>query len=314
MNPTNMIIIFLMIVCPFMLINSLELENIKIAQYKTLEINRILDTATIDGSNALVKMGRNKEFIIDKNDAVETFLNTMYLNLEIMDNSILKQRLTAYIPAILIIDIDGCYVLSQDEYINLSGEKEMKLTWKPKKLYVYQQDNLAYNFTLTDYVTVYNITTKIFNNGTYAELKNKNIITMSSGKFEEIRRRTIIDNIEKDLSFYTIKHNEIAKTYGINYNFGLPVIENDDWNRTIDDVGMLVFFQGFPLGISNEKYNNYAFGGATIVHVKKYYTDINGKYYHKITTCPKITSSYEVKNSTQECASKGFRPCLECDP
>ena len=50
----------------------------------------------------------------------------------------------------------------------------------------------------------------------------------------------------------------------MSYNFNIPDIGRDQWNNTIDDISVLAFFQGMPMG-SDSYYNNYSLGGARIV-------------------------------------------------
>ena len=51
-------------------------------------------------------------------------------------------------------------------------------------------------------------------------------------------------------------------------NFALelqfPVIDDEDWVRALNDVGLLVFAQGFPV-LYGQKYEHYALGGARVI-------------------------------------------------
>ncbi|MNE83560.1 hypothetical protein D3C80_1803830 [compost metagenome] len=49
----------------------------------------------------------------------------------------------------------------------------------------------------------------------------------------------------------------------MSYIFTLPFISQEDWHNTLDDVGMMVFLQGIPIG--DQYYNNYALGGGRLL-------------------------------------------------
>ena len=50
----------------------------------------------------------------------------------------------------------------------------------------------------------------------------------------------------------------------------LPLIEYEEWYRTIQDISMLVLFQGYPYGNSiTGTYNRVAIGGARIAKRKE---------------------------------------------
>jgi hypothetical protein len=88
---------------------------------------------------------------------------------------------------------------------------------------------------------------------------------MEENSFEEERRRVIISLLKERMTYFMNHHNRIAKFYGINYEFTLPQIEKEEWYRSIDDVGMIVFFQGYPYGGSERGYyNRVLIGGARV--------------------------------------------------
>lgn len=78
---------------------------------------------------------------------------------------------------------------------------------------------------------------------------------------------------------------------GVTYEFNLPEIAREQWNNTIDDISVLAFFQGMPIGVDSY-YNNYSLGGTRIVQTSYLYAetlkDSSGnthKIYHK-EYCP----------------------------
>ncbi|NLD50409.1 MAG: hypothetical protein GX660_24985 [Clostridiaceae bacterium] len=319
MKITDLAIIFVVFTIPFSFMLGIKTDNVNYCTYKRIELNRMLDTAAQDAASTLVEAGIDNKFVINKEKAVETFFNLLYLNFNINMDSIAQKRLEAYVPVIVIVDYDGYHVLSSETFKGADGYKQIKQVWKPKKMYAYSDGTYAYSFSLDDYVRVYDTIGKSFVEGKRADLSGRvgSGIIQDEALFDQVRRRTIIDSIRRDINFYINRHNEIARQYAITYHFTLPVIDNEDWYRTVDDVGMLVFFQGLPVGLGKERFNSFALGGARIVKGQKYYIDTdadNIKRYHKDVNCPLLGSKDEILSSKGECAGKGYLPCRECRP
>lgn len=97
------------------------------------------------------------------------------------------------------------------------------------------------------------------------------IVTYASA-FHELRRNTIVDLITNVLTEEFNEHNDFMDTLGITYHFAVPAIGRDQWNNTIDDISVLAFFQGLPIG-SNSYYNNYSLGGTRIVRSSNLYAE-----------------------------------------
>jgi len=118
----------------------------------------------------------------------------------------------------------------------------------------------------------------------YDEYRN---VIASASDFHLFRRETIINLITSVLTEEFNEHNYYTKMLGITYEFNLPDIAREDWNNTIDDISVLAFFQGMPIGYDSY-YNNYALGGTRIVQATYIYAetvwDENGdehQVYHK---------------------------------
>jgi len=116
---------------------------------------------------------------------------------------------------------------------------------------------------------------------------------IEASDFNTLRRETIIGLITSVLKEEFNQHNDYADSLGVTYNFNLPEIGRDQWNNTIDDISVLAFFQGMPMG-ADYYYNNYSLGGARIVKANYLYAEtVKGwdgedhKVYHKFY-CPLI--------------------------
>src|SRR5690606_13235862 len=129
-----------------------------------------------------------------------------------------------------------------------------------------------------------------------------------SNTFDQVRRATIVNAIQSDLEHHINRYNNYAKQNGVAYTFTLPLISQEDWHNTINDVGVLAFVQGIPMG--NKYYNNYALGGSRIVKKPVYHGIIaNGrKYYYSSNACTSSFSTQEVFTTKKEAASNGYIP------
>lgn len=147
-------------------------------------------------------------------------------------------------------------------------------------------------------------------------------------EFHRIRRETIINLIQETLQEEINEHNTYAKMFGSTYNFQLPEIVNDEWTNSINDISVMSFIQGMPIG-TNEYYNNYALSGSRIIQTEYYYgtrvidaAGIEKTYYHSYD-CPLIADFHtgvddcDVDNifiTREQAAQNGYYPCATCRP
>ena len=121
-------------------------------------------------------------------------------------------------------------------------------------------------------------------NQDYVYNDNKDILVEAS-EFHKLRRETIINLITAVMKEEFNEHNDYTKALGVTYNFNLPDIGRDQWNNTIDDISVLAFFQGMPIG-TDMYYNNYSLGGARIVKANYLYAERvyegNTKKWHDV--------------------------------
>ncbi|WDV46957.1 hypothetical protein PV797_04465 [Clostridiaceae bacterium M8S5] len=319
MKLTDLAIIFVILAFPFILLLKFKSNDMESLLYKKTILNRVIDTAIEDGTALLVEIGDDKKIRLCKNRAVQSFYNTLFINLGILGDEINQQKIKCYIPVIAIIDYNGIYILSNEEYADIQDNKLIKQTWKAKKTYSKASGDYVVNFTLGKEVTINNTANGKLYKNTYNNLKGVGNISFIDDDtlFEKVRMRTIIETIKRELNYAINNHNDIARQFGISYNFTLPVIKEEDWYNTINDVSMLVFIQGFPMGIRGKKYNNFALGGAKVVKPVIYYIQTNAisgiKYYHK-GTCENLRVYDMPERDKISCAKKGAIPCHICKP
>jgi len=319
MKITDLAIIFILITIPFLITTKIKRDYLQSASEQSIMYNRILDTATEDA----IGVYTNDEDI-NRALAKATFFKTLKVNFEMPDTALSTIQLSQYVPAMVSIEKDGFSVLAQSEYINVSGDKERRLIWQPKEPYSFKKNNYIYRFYLEDHLEIYTVDLDKFYKGSYESLKNKSVladtILSDRGQYNAIKNRTIIDKIQKSLNYHINEYNDITKSFGISYEFYLPTITKDDWDNSISDVSLLVFFQGLPLGSRGNFYNNYAFSGSRIIKSKLYYISedlsTGRKTYHD-KSCEMIESNpfsdYEIFRKKFDAAKAGIFPCDLCE-
>lgn len=279
-----------------------------------------LDNAVDDAVYRLVEVDQTQSIALNKDESIKQFYNSLAANLGILDHSKQRNLLNVYIPVILATDLDGFYLNYQMLHEDSAGAYLLP-TWTEKIPYAYEDSQAIYNFFIgdqKDYIRVYDKVNDKILEGTYTDLMETYSFDVFDN-FEEIRRNTIIRILTEKMSYYTNIHNRIAKQFGITYTFSLPTIADQDWDRTIDDIGMLFIFQGYPYGTPRMGYyNNYVLGAARISKQRIYFIandPDSKKYYHK-SKCQKKTDQDPIDGyfDKKQCAMEGAYACPICKP
>ncbi|WP_227871849.1 hypothetical protein [Paenibacillus bovis] len=282
MKITSFAVVLVLILLFIFVRNHIDLEDNRTNLLLQTRYNRAIDTATQDAAQALItnvsqplesQYQSAKNVRINKEQAADTFFQTMYMNFNVIHDPTGQYVLNSYIPALVVIGYDGYYMYQFEEYRNARGETEFRHVWSPKKPYVYKdQHNNTYSFTLDDYVTIQRSADEKWVKGFREEIANEAGVPLleDAAAFDAARRTTIVNAIQNDLERSINRYNVTSKRYGTSYTFTVPYISQEDWNNTINDAGVLAFVQGIPLG--SQYYNNYALGGRGLSK-KKYFRE-----------------------------------------
>jgi hypothetical protein len=277
--------------------------------------------------------------ILDKDKAADTFLSSMYSSLGILSDPSAQEKFRAYVPVIAVTTRDGYYLKYNDKFVGTDGYSYVSMRWTEKLPYSYEDDYFIYKFTMDTDLVLYdkkNIldatgSTKMFDVNIqdirtlneYAILRTAvgpNSFLLEDEKFSNVRQQAIISHIEEDLSWYISRHNDIAKRYGITYQFSLPVSDTSEWAKTIKGPGIIVIFQGMPLIEDVTKvYNRMTFSGAGVMKDIVYYIEQHGWYYlYHREGCTRLVGNINKRDehyySVEECAEMGAYACELCDP
>lgn len=330
MKITNFVIAFVIILLPLLYVNNHKVNTQRLTSELELRYNAAVDTAVNDAARALkinIKTNNEVQYESSKNvyvnvpEGIKAFWNTMYLNFESQNDKVMQGVLKQYVPALAVIGYDGYNLYIMEKYINSANESETKHLLQPKKPYSYTDKDLnSISFTLDDFVTVFDNSTKTWHHGRRGEVAAECPtipLLQDSDLFESVRRSVIVNAIQEDLQHFINSHNEHAKRLGISYTFTLPTISQEEWNNSIDDVGVMAFVQGLPVG--NTTYNHYALGGSRLIKKHNIKGAINLKsgikYYFRDTSEEFMNNpDYEIQEtfgSEKEAAAAGYFPVQE---
>ncbi|OZB95095.1 hypothetical protein [Paenibacillus sp. XY044] len=324
MKITDYCLVFIVIFFPVFLIVGYHVQDQQDVEYTELKYVTALRTAVQDAGSMLNVNERQdfesgyssaKFFKADKELALDAFYRSLYANLGIEGDEAAQQTLDGYIPAIMVVDYDGYWVYSEVEYLGVDGEVYAKHLWQPKKPYSYSDKagNLIH-FTLDNVMEAYDAASGTWTRGLQRELgPTSSIPLLQDGeRFEQVRRTTIVQAIENDLANNINRHNEFAARNGISYVFTLPLISREEWNNSIDDIGIMAFIQGIPVG--DQALNNYALGSGRLVKsavIRAGVDSRTGIHYYSRGDCADDLEVLETFTSPKEAAANGYfeKPC-----
>lgn len=319
MKITDWAIIFVLIVGPFLealSLNSMDLQEVNRLQlrYTTALRTAVQDAGSVLNRNELqqfeVGYSSDKYMRTDKELALSVLLQSLAINFGIADDSLVQAALMKYIPAVVVIDYDGYWIYALDEFSSANGEPRLEHRWHPKRPYVYTDSagNSA-AFSLDSYIRVISSTTGEEMRGWLEDLAPATAIPLlqNAEVFEQVRRSTIVRQIEEDLQQVIAEHNEFTARLGFTYTFTLPTIPKEEWNNTLDDVGVIAFLQGIPIG--NHYYNNFALGGGRLRKTERLEGGVDpttGIKYYYFAKCELPYNTEEVFARKQEAAARGY--------
>ncbi|NMO95948.1 hypothetical protein [Paenibacillus lemnae] len=309
MKITDFAILFVALVFPFFFILGMQSHHMQDTAFIEMKYTSGLRTAVQDAGvmltlneDPVMEAGyvSAKYFRADKEKALQAFSKTLYVNMGVADDPKAQEALWWYIPALAVIDYNGFYIYSMQSVPDEDGRDAWKHVWSPKIPYSYMDAdrNMIY-FTLDDKVTAFNEVHRTWISGFQKELAGTTGISLldSVESFEGIRRTTIVHSIQDNVAYYIHKHNEIALRSGISYQFNMPVIGQEEWVNTIDDIGFMAFVQGIPVG--DKAYNNYALGGGRLIKKPTYYGVYDYSTDRKIVVRDSCAHSYEIQEVFQ---------------
>lgn len=143
MKITDFAVIFILLFLPFSVVSDLRVQNQREVQQLEMKYTSALRTAAQDAGVVLSQnerqereagYGSDKFFRVDKEEALHTFLHTLFLNMGIDGDTVAQRALLDYMPALMILDYDGYYVFASESYTDEHGQAVQGPKWSEKNL------------------------------------------------------------------------------------------------------------------------------------------------------------------------------------
>lgn len=309
-------LIFLIFFLAVILKTDISIGKLKSIENQKVELTANLNSATTDAVEFIATTGAYGGSSINKDELIKTFFTSFYSSLGIISSNSKQAEIELYIPVFLLCDYDGYYVYYYDTYIAEDGLTYSQRLWSEKMPYFYEDNYFIYRFTLSDKVYIYDKNNLLNQPKKLLELDYKEFqqnseyesfrtiysdcILLDNENFSLVKKGAIINQLEKILSYYTSKHNDIARLNGITYRFSFPAGANDEWAGYLDDVNLLVVFQGYPYKADGDyTFNKVASAGGNIIKKPVYYVEKKSWFYlAHIKGCSELESSVSVLEET----------------
>ncbi|MEG1009942.1 MAG: hypothetical protein RSC92_01435 [Clostridia bacterium] len=158
MKITDFALIFIGVTLPIIIIVyiniSFTIKALEQEMYYQKLVNSAVQDATIrmkevendDKENDYGYSGNiNSKVSVNANIAVDTFFNSLYNNMDISGNKIAQEYLQIFVPAVAILDYNGIYISSMEEFNEIKKNPDgvetteivMKHKLKPKRYFTY---------------------------------------------------------------------------------------------------------------------------------------------------------------------------------
>lgn len=327
---------FAIFILAVVVITDIKTNNLKAIIDNREQIDRNLDAAIDDAATSLADVDDSNNIIINKEAAAKSFFMSLDSSFDVLSDKDSQEKLNLYVPVIAVTMENGFYVFYSDEYKGTDGYTYITRRWSEKFPYYYEDSDFIYSFTLGNKVSILDKNDLLgsgiqkFYQMDYQDFQTEDAfaafrkvrpasILLNNESYELVQKGCIIKSIETLLAYYTSRHNKIAAQYGITYNFSLPQMSDDEWALYIDDIGLIVVFQGYPYGSeAGETYNRIASAGAKVSKNQVYYIEQKGWYlvYHR-EICPELSKPGIILKDEPyydpiECAKQGAYQCPVC--
>lgn len=244
-----------------------EQEILTYSRYE-MQYHGRMDNAIDDGLFSMVERDDVQTVVINREEYVKNFYESFFGNFGIADDEYAKQRMRKHLPFIGIVEQNRVSFFYQNP-VKINETVEFLDTWTDYIPYEYEEGGYRYHFSVgsgKDMIVIYLPSKGEWIEGTRWELAKQDTELLWLTKdevFEQIRRNTVISVLKREMERVVKENSLLAKQYGLEYEVYLPEVEKQDWCRTLDDIGMIVLFQGYPIKATVGKtYTRFVYSGA----------------------------------------------------
>lgn len=326
MKITNYVLVYVLAALVVFLSIHIKSNELTVVTEEVQQYNKNLDSALNSAVQGVVEVS-DGELHINKDEAVELFMKSLYASFGISDDDTLQEAFNVYIPAVAIADIDGLYI-----HFNYYDKNKIRRVWTPMFPYVYKEGDFTINYHLDDTVVATDNTTGRKYEFPYDRMSDE--ITEVNYPYEWARARklfdldclgseyydyktyAVTDCITQHMSYYVNLNNELAQAFGISYTFSLPESATSEMSRAVNDITFMALFQGYPMGGSESVYSKFAIAGTRVLKKNGYHLGtIDGVlYYHRLSCTKSAFDTIDTFTSKVDCALQGALPCPYCKP
>lgn len=265
MSVSDFGLLFASILLIFVFFHYIYFSNYQAVQSLQTEYNLAIDQAVEAALYDAAESDTQREFYMNEDSIIDSFFQALYVNLGIMEEPMKKELCKFYIPYILFVEEDGIVPYVQ---VNSKSDEIVSFESGKKILYQFEGDSGdVLQVRLDDFIQYKELNMEYQVEGYYQDVVEKlpDYFRWSYEEFLERKQVRIITLIKECSGKCIVNQNQIAKRFGIDYEFTLPTIEYEEWYRTIKDISMVVLFQGYPFGNGvTGRFNRAAIGGARI--------------------------------------------------
>lgn len=233
-------ILFVLIFITLAVITDSKILLLQKTEELTIWYDNAIDNAVQSAMEGIVELDDGKELMINKEEILNRLFLGLSINLGLTEGDSIREWLECFFPVLTVMMQDGIYSWELNDMENKKGFSE-------KIPYCLERENYKIYYRFDDWIVLQDKIAGIEREGLYQEIRKQYPVKeLLDSDFDEIRRRTIISTITEAMSRQLEKHNRFAKDRGVSYYFSLPVIDMEEWYRTVDDVTLLCVFQGYP--------------------------------------------------------------------
>ncbi len=315
MNLIKVSIFFVIITMPFMLTSYTSARNLQSKAQLSQYYQNIVNNATDDAASVIRTSSDRtasggEALEIDAEEVTKAFLDIYcggFNAFTVTD----RTRVSQYIMAVLILDYDGFYIYGAREVFDGSGQRKIQPILSEKQPFAYNDGAYSYQVTMGTSLTVIDNATLSRYDGEWSILASYHGAgTFES--FEEWRNQIINTSVTNALEQTVTLHNRYTAELGCIYDFYLPLGEDNRLTTVTNEVGIIAFVQGQPLG-GGEYLEMMALGQGAVVKEKPVdgYVDVAGQLYYcaEATVHVHTDTLHKILSSGEAAALEGYYPC-----
>lgn len=231
-----------------------------------INLNQVIDRAVQDSMDAAeIYIDQEMNIQPDRENIIRNLHEKLFISLNAYGDSISRERIKECIPAAVLTEQDGYYLYGYSETEDNSGSTIRRAGFSEKRYYVTEEKGWRVRFSFSDLLELEHIKTGAVYECTWYQAAGRTGLDMfkKREKFEERRRRAVIENVRNDMEGMVNRDPSIRED-GAGYLISFPYIEYEEWYQTVKGISLLVFFRGHPVGMAGREYNYVVFSGARI--------------------------------------------------